>query len=362
MTEPIAWDLAERVAVRVAGREPLASSYHFASLQPDFEVLTAEAEELVAAETGLRSLAGPARARVTDRAGWIAANIASFKRLFRPWLERLRPALGGQSGRPADPLAPVARTVAGAQLGMLLGWMSTRVLGQYDLLLIEDEAPEDQDIVYYVGPNVLALEKRFAFPPAEFRLWLALHETTHRAQFTGIPWMRQHYLGLVESGLSPDNVDLRRLTEGLRRAVGEVRAGRNPLDEGGLIAILAGDDQLAVIQKVQGLMSLLEGHGDITMDRAGVDRIPSAERFQRVLRQRRIQHGPARILAQAIGLEAKLKQYEQGERFIETVEAAGGPDLLARAWQAPELLPSLGEIRDPARWIERVQFATATSR
>jgi coenzyme F420 biosynthesis associated uncharacterized protein len=361
MTDPIAWDLAERVAVRVAGREPLASSYHFASLQPDFEVLTAQAEELVAAETGLRSLAGPARARVTDRAGWIAANIASFRRLFRPWIERLRPTLGGRPGHPSDPVAPVARTIAGAQLGVLLGWMSTRVLGQYDLLLIEDESPEDQDIVCYVGPNILALEKRFAFPPAEFRLWLALHETTHRAQFTGIPWMRQHYLSLVEAGLSPDNLDLRRLSEGLRRAAAEVRAGRNPLDEGGLIAILASDDQLAVIQKVQGLMSLLEGHGDITMDRAGADRIPSAARFQRVLRQRRVQHGPARILAQAIGLEAKLKQYEQGERFIEAVEAAGGPDLLARAWAGPDLLPSLSEIRDPASWIERVQLATAPS-
>jgi coenzyme F420 biosynthesis associated uncharacterized protein len=362
MTEPIAWDLAERVAVWVAGREPLASSYHFASLQPDFEVLTAEAEELVAAETGLRSLAGPARARVTDRAGWISANIASFQRLFRPWIERLRPSLSGRADRPNDPVAPLARNVAGAQLGLLLGWMSTRVLGQYDLLLIEDEEPEEQDIVYYVGPNVLALEKRFAFPPAEFRLWLALHETTHRAQFTGIPWMRRHYLSLVEAGLSPDHLDLRRLSEGLRRAVAEVRAGRNPLDEGGLVAILAGDDQLAVIQQVQGLMSLLEGHGDITMDRAAADRIPSADRFQRVLRQRRVQHGAARLLAQAIGLEAKLKQYEQGERFIETVESAGGPDLLARAWVAPELLPSLSEIRDPASWIERVQLATATSR
>ena len=97
--------------------------------------------------------------------------------------------------------------MAGAELGALLGWMSTRVLGQYDLLVIEDEHPEEQDLVYYVGPNVLGLEKRFAFPPREFRLWLALHEVTHRAQFTGVPWMREHFLGLVEttlSGLDPD--------------------------------------------------------------------------------------------------------------------------------------------------------------
>src|SRR6266513_5910523 len=122
MTEPIAWDLAERVAVRVAGREPFADSYHYASLQPDFDEFTAEAEELVAAETGLRSLAGPARARVTDRAGWVRANVASFQRLLRPLTERLGERMGG------GPLVPVGRSIAGAEVGALLGWMSTRVL------------------------------------------------------------------------------------------------------------------------------------------------------------------------------------------------------------------------------------------
>jgi multidrug efflux pump subunit AcrA (membrane-fusion protein) len=149
--EPVAWDLAEKVAVRVAGRDPFASSYHYASLQPDFDELTAEAEELVAAETGLRSLAGPARARVTDRAGWVHANVASFRRLLRPITDRIGPTMA------ASPIAPVGRAVAGAELGALLGWMSTRVLGQYDLLLVEDEDPEDQDIVYFVAAKFVYL-------------------------------------------------------------------------------------------------------------------------------------------------------------------------------------------------------------
>ncbi|MEA2534059.1 MAG: hypothetical protein QOJ93_1870, partial [Actinomycetota bacterium] len=198
MADPISWDLAERVAVRVSGREPFAESYHYQSLQPDFEELTAEAEELVAAETGLRSLAGPARARVTDRAGWVRANIASFQRLLG------KSAFIDRVGRNMDdsPIAPVGRALAGAEVGTLLGWMSTRVLGQYDLLVVEDENPDDQDVVYYVGPNILSLEKRFGFPPREFRLWLALHEVTHRVQFTGIPWMRPYFLSLVESSVS----------------------------------------------------------------------------------------------------------------------------------------------------------------
>ena len=207
--------------------------------------------------------------------------------------------------------------------------MSTRVLGQYDLLLIEDEKPEDQDIVYYVGPNVLALEKRFAFPPAEFRLWLALHEVTHRAQFTGIPWMRHYFVGLVEESLGAIDPDPKRFVEALRRAVDEFRAGNNPLAEGGLVGLFAGPEQKAVFNKVQGLMSLLEGHGDVTMDRAGADRIPSAERFSRVLRERRgSTRGVAKLIQKTIGLEAKMRQYEAGEQFIAAVEAAGGTALL----------------------------------
>jgi coenzyme F420 biosynthesis associated uncharacterized protein len=357
VTDPIAWDLAERVATRVAGKEPLADSYLYGTLQPDFEELTAQAEELVSAETGIRSLAGPARARVTDRAEWVKANIASFQRLLRPVTAKLGAALDNPPsiGPIKIPVATVGRSLTGTQVGLLLGWMSTRVLGQYDQLLIEDENPEDQDIVYYVGPNILALEKRFAFPPREFRLWLALHEVTHRMQFTGIPWMREYFLSLIDSTLAGVDPDPKRFLEALRRCVDQVREGRNPLDDGGLLSLLAGPEQYEAIQKVGGLMSLLEGHGDITMDRAGADRIPSAERFSRVLRQRRQQHGPMKIITTLVGLDAKLRQYEQGERFIEAVEAEGGPALLARVWEGPEQLPTMPEIRAPELWIARIR-------
>ena len=358
MTDPVAWDVAEKVAARVGGREPFSDSYHYASLQPDFDELTAEAEELVAAATGLRSLVGPARARVTDRAGWVQANIASFRRLLRPLTDRLSTNPAMSSTR----VAPIARTIAGAEVGSLLGWMSTRVLGQYDLLLVEEEDPDNQDIVYYVGPNVLSLEKRFAFPPREFRLWLALHEVTHRAQFTGVEWMRPHFLSLVEASLGAIDPDPKRFLEAVRRAMDQVRMGHNPLDDGGIVALLASSEQYAVLQQVQGLMSLLEGHGDITMDRAALDRIPGADRFSRVLRERRQQQrGMARVVQKLVGLEAKLKQYEQGERFIRAVEASGGRSLFDRVWDGPEWLPSGDEIRSPDQWIERVGAATAAT-
>jgi coenzyme F420 biosynthesis associated uncharacterized protein len=346
---PVDWALAERLATRVGGREPFAESYHYDSLEPDFAELTAEAEELVAAATGLRSLVGPARARVTDRAGWVQANIASFQRLLRPFTDRLGERLTTGAA------APVARRATGAEIGVLLGWMSTRVLGQYDMLLVEEEAPNDQDVVYYVGPNVLSLEKRFAFPPREFRLWLALHEVTHRVQFTGIPWLRPHFLSLVERTLDSVDPDPKRFLIAMRRLAEGMRSGQNPLDDGGLVALLASPEQHEVLQQVGGLMSLLEGHGDVTMDRAGADRIPNAARFSRVLRQRRQSiSGPMRVVQKLIGLEAKINQYEQGERFIGAVEAVGGPKLLERAFSGPEWLPTLAEIREPGRWIERI--------
>lgn len=349
MAEAVDWALAERVATRLAGDDPFAASYHAHSLDADFAELTAQAQEMVEAYTGWRSAAGDARARVADRAGWVRANIASFQRMLHPLTDRLGERLGSGA------LAPVASRIAGAEVGAILGWMSGRVLGQYDMLVLEEESPEEQDVVYYVGPNILALEKRFAFPPREFRLWVALHEVTHRTQFTGVPWLRGYFLEQVSSMLGSVEPDPTQFFRALGRVADALRTGRSPLADGGLATLFATDDQLLTLDRMGGLMSLLEGHGDITMDRAGGDAIPSAERFSRVLRQRRNSaNGPSRLLQRLIGLEAKLAQYEQGERFIETIEETGGPGYLDRAFESAEHLPTLAEIRDPAAWMARV--------
>lgn len=353
---PVDWQLAERVAARASGREPFAESYLAHSLQADFDEATAEAEELVAAATGLHSASGPARARVTDRAGWVRANVNSFQRLLQPVIDKLDDRMGDRAA------SRVTRKVGGFEVGMLLGWMSGRVLGQYDMLIVDDPSsalPEDQDIVYYVGPNVLALEKRFAFPPKEFRLWLALHEVTHRAQFTGVPWLREHYLGLVQQTLDSVDPDPKRFLDALWRVLDDLRSGRKPLEEGGLVSLLASAEQRAVIDKIGGLMSLLEGHGDITMDRAGAGRLPSAHRFARVLRERRATAKPAtKVLQRLIGLEAKMNQYAQGERFIEEVERlGGGPSALEPVWRGASWLPTLAEIREPEEWLARVRLS-----
>ncbi|MCP4436031.1 MAG: hypothetical protein GY812_11150 [Actinomycetia bacterium] len=348
MSDTVDWELARRVARRFSGTDPFAESYHAEGLEADFERLTAEAQIHVEAEVGFTSLAGAARARVVDRGDWVDANIASYGRLLRPVLETLDERMTG-------PVATLSGKFAGAELGALLGWMSARVLGQYDLLVLEEEDPDEQDIVYYVGPNILGLEKKHSFPPEQFRMWVALHEVTHRTQFTGVPWLREHFLSLVGELVGMAEPDPGRVFVVIGRVAEGVRTGRNPLDDGGLSALFASGEQRAAMEQVGGMMSLLEGHGDVTMDRAALHRVPQAERFAKALRARRREMGMAsKLLQRLIGLEAKLNQYEQGEKFIEVVESSGGPELLNRAFEEPANLPTQAEIIEPQLWLARI--------
>ncbi|MCP4226133.1 MAG: hypothetical protein GY773_22585 [Actinomycetia bacterium] len=396
MSARVDWSFARSVAGRVAGQEPFGESYHQSSLESDLLELTRQAEQLVEAETGLVSAAGSARAKVTDRLGWVDANLASFERLLGPLLRRLGTedddsTPSNRSGQAPNGssnvsttglsqpslteslLTPISRAVntvsdtvgpkmAGAQLGALLGWMSSRVLGQYDLLIAEDDRPQDQDWVYYVGPNVVSLEKRYGFPPQEFRLWIAVHECTHRAQFTGVPWLRPYFLSLVNELLDSVDPDPKRFLDALTDTVREAREGsRTGLSEGGLSLLLATPEQRLTMKKVSGLMSLLEGHGDIIMDRATQDLIPSQQRFSRVMSQRRKNSsGLTRLVQKLTGMEAKLAQYEEGEEFVRTVEASGGRELFDLVWTGPEALPTIDEIRSPDLWIERVGTPAGT--
>lgn len=356
--DPVDWELAERVAVRVARRDtPVVPDP--AGLAADFARLAPVAEELVGAHTGLVSANGAARVQVTDRAGWIAANLRAFRGLLGPVLEHYRDEIAPRS---TGFMIGAGRRVTAVELGVVLGWLSSRVLGQYDLLVADgvdgdDSAPAD-DAVYIVGPNLVELERRFGFPPEQFRLWIALHELTHRAQFTGVPWMRPYFLDQVGTALSLANPDPNALFARLRAAITDRDDTRARMREGGLPAVLATPEQRDAIGRLGGLMSLLEGHGDVTMDRAGTEQVPSAARFSRVLRARRQR---ANLLQRLTGIAAKLDQYAAGERFIAAVEAAGGPRAIDRCWSGPEALPTMEEIRSPQQWIDRVMPETVVA-
>ena len=346
--EPIDWALAGRIARRVSGRDPLATSYLAGSLASDFAEVTAQAEVLVAEFTGLRS-ASPARALVLDREGWVDANVASMRNLLSPLTARV----GERIAR--SPFAPIGRTVTATELGVLLGWFSQRVLGQYDLLVpADDETSTLDDAVYYVGANVLGLEKRYAFWPRDFRLWIALHECTHRAQFTGVPWLRPYFISLVNQLLESIDPDPKRVVTAVRTALEEMRRGRNPLDDGGLVALLATPEHRGTIGKVQSLMTLLEGHGNRVMNELGARHVRGQARMARVLEARRRSGGTTGFFHKLIGLEAKLRQYEVGEAFVAAIEAQAGPRAIDPAWRGPEWLPTADELEDPSRWLTRV--------
>ncbi|HEX5616424.1 MAG TPA: zinc-dependent metalloprotease [Acidimicrobiia bacterium] len=352
--DPIDWGHARRVARTVAGREPLAESYLGASLAADFSALTTDAEALVAEFTGLRATV-PATAALLDRGAWVDANVDSLRRLLGPLTARLGKRLHG------GPFAPIARATAAAEMGFLLGFLAKRVLGQYDLLVLEGDESADApggsvaDAVYYVGPNILAIEKRYAFRPRDFRLWIALHEVTHRAQFNGVPWMRAHYLSLVEQMLSLVDPDPFVIFRALGNAADELRAGRNPLDQGGLVALFATTEQRAVLDQVQALMSLLEGHGNYVMSVLGQEHVAGEERMARVLSARRRRTGLGAQIHKLLGFDAKMRQYEVGERFVRAVVDAGGPAALDHAWSDPSALPTLAELDAPDAWLARVR-------
>jgi coenzyme F420 biosynthesis associated uncharacterized protein len=209
------------------------------------------------------------------------------------------------------------------------------------------------DVVAYVGPNILQMERTHQFKPSEFRFWVALHELTHRAQFQGIPWMRDYFLGLVA-----ELVESARPEPGvLGRVVGELgqrrSAGLPLVDERGLLGLFGSPEQNAVIDKVQALMSLLEGHGHVVMDRVGAERLRSQARMSRVLKGRRQDKRTAAFF-RLTGLEMKLKQYKQGERFVLAVEREAGWDAVRIAFRGASSLPDLDEIRDPGSWLRRV--------
>jgi coenzyme F420 biosynthesis associated uncharacterized protein len=341
----ISWAIAARFAERVARREPFSLSYLAGSAKDELSELTMIAEEHVALDTGLH-VDAPAAVDVVDRPGWVATNISMLRHVIAPLMEASVPPARGL-------VAKAARSGASVEVGALLGWVSSRVLGQYLPALGPDPSTNDDDVLLYVLPNVLQLEKRYAFPPREFRLWIALHECTHRAQFQGVDWlgpyMREQLaivFGTAAGGTR--RLDVARLLKDRAAVASAERPSAPPLVQ------LLDDTQRAALSRLQALMALLEGHSDVVMSRAGGVLVPSSERFARVMHHRRTSaRGVTRFAQRIIGLDSKLRQYEDGAVFVRSVEAAGGRAAFERVWSSAESLPTVVEISEPTLWLER---------
>ncbi|HWD08888.1 MAG TPA: zinc-dependent metalloprotease [Actinomycetota bacterium] len=333
------------VAIRVARRlatDPMEGSYLVQDLARSFSDLVAEAEPLVAEEAGFGPPT-PARARVLSRSEWAEANIASTVKLLSPLLEKVEAKVPvAAEGSPGALARKAYGSFLGAQLGGVLGFVSQRVLGQYEL----DQANASD--VWFVGPNVVITERRFGFVPRDFRLWVAVHELTHRAQFEGNPWLRGYFHGSVGELLA--SLELQPIPL-LERAIKAVRSpeGADPIG-----IRLLDPHQREIFDRLQALMSTVEGHGNFVMDRVGAERIPTQPRMRRTLSGSSMDGPLGKILRRLLGLDLKKLQYEEGQRFFDAVFAAAGRDGVRAAFAGASSLPSLGELREPGSWLARV--------
>jgi coenzyme F420 biosynthesis associated uncharacterized protein len=337
------WEAAAGIGRRVSGAGPVTGPAERARLVEDFEEATLEADALVQELSGLTLPAPTSRPWVMSRGEWVAQNLRGFEQVLEPAAARLmgRRLEGG--------MAPLRRRLLAAQVGAILGYLGRKVLGQYDLFL----PPDDRDLIYFVGPNVVELERRHGFPRRDFRRWIAFHEVTHRVQFEGVPWLRSYLAAQIDAYLGTLELDARKLLERLRRAREEL--AENPTwREMGILFVLMSPEQRETFRRMQALMSLLEGHGNYVMDVLSEGRVQSAERMRRTLQRRRHRQGFERMVQRAVGLDVKVRQYDLGERFVAEATARAGPEGFARVWDRPEHLPTLEEVARPEDWVARV--------
>ncbi|MEU6057142.1 zinc-dependent metalloprotease [Streptomyces sp. NPDC047097] len=299
---------------------------------------------------------------VVDRAGWVKANVAGFRELLSPMLEKMRERRSGSPGGAV--LGAVGGKVTGVELGMLLSFLSSRVLGQYETF-----APATRDLpagakgggrLLLVAPNIVHVERELDADPHDFRLWVCLHEETHRTQFAGVPWLRDHLKNEIQSFLAATDMDPATVLERLREAA-QALAGARPegeRDEDGrsLVELVQTPEQREVLGRLTAVMSLLEGHADYVMDGVGPQVVPSVAEIREKFQQRRAR-GASRLdlaLRKLLGLDAKLRQYRDGERFVRAVVDQVGMDGFNRVWTSPNTLPTKAEIAAPADWVARV--------
>lgn len=358
MTRLIEPGIAAAIARRVAGTPPAEADDLVADLQLSLSRAVPRSEELVGAASGIET-PPPVRWAVVDRGAWAEANIAGMSALLDPLARRV----GERLATLPLPVRLAQRGIVSVEVGVLLGYVSRRVLGQYDLLVPETPGATRRrrmgvapgTALYFVGPNMAETARRHGFVLDEFALWVALHEVTHRFQFAGVPWLRPRFFGLVEKYLSSLDLDARGLASRLAGAAREVRARSLPPDQRHPMFLLATPEQRGTLEELQALMTVVEGHGNFVMDLVGERVIPSFKKMRTTFERRRQQPGPVqRAFNHLIGLEMKLRQYEVGQRFCEEVFRHGGGPAVARLWTSPDELPTLAELREPELWLRRV--------
>ncbi len=357
MSALVDWDLAVATARRLVPAGPSVSAAEAAAVVAELRQLAHEADQHVQAFTGMVPAPGSAAVAVVDRPRWIQANVDGFRVVVEPLADRL--SARRAAGPAGDVVTAVGSRATGVQMGLVLAYLASRVLGQYELFLPPGEGSGRLTLV---APNVVAAERALGVDPHDFRLWVCLHEATHRLQFTAVPWLREHLQGEVTAFLLASDLDPAEVLRRLREAAGAVLDSVRGRSDASLLEAVQTPEQRAILDRVTALMSLVEGHGEFVMDGVGPQVVPSVGEIRRRFDLRRHQSGPVeQIFRRLLGIDLKMRQYAEGERFVREVVAAVGMTGFNRVWTSPNTLPSRAEIGDPQSWVRRVVGSTSAT-
>ncbi|HEV2875573.1 MAG TPA: zinc-dependent metalloprotease [Thermoleophilaceae bacterium] len=339
------WSLARQVARLAAGSGEVPGA------DPDIAAVSAEMEAHVAAYTRLRLATPVPGAELVSREEWAQINLETLSGLLDPVAERLEGRMDF-----AGPLAGVLKAGAAATLaaeaGLVMGYLSQRVIGQYEVSLLSGEAPPR---LLFVAPNLRKAVRELEVEADAFHRWIAAHELTHVFQFQGVPWLREHLSGMVREYLSTVDVRIERGAAGGLPSMPNLGRLVDTFREGGLAALVQTREQQELMARMQATMAVVEGYSEHVMDEIAREAIPDHEKLRTAMdARRRSRSAPQRIVERLLGFDVKLRQYELGKRFCDAVAASAGIEGLNRVWESPEALPSAEELEAPEAWLQRL--------
>jgi coenzyme F420 biosynthesis associated uncharacterized protein len=319
--------------------------------------IAAAVAEPVADVTGLAGGYTVGQVAVVDRPGWIRANVDGFRVVLDPLVEHMRRT--GAAPPPGSVVGAVGSRVTGMQAGLILAYLAGRVLGQYELFLPPDPDAPDSEApagrLTLVAPNIVMVERELGVDPHDFRRWVCLHEETHRTQFTAVPWLRSYVQQQMTEFLLASDLDPASILDRLRSAAEAVAGAVRKSGGESLIEAIQSPRQREILDRLTSVMTLVEGHGDYVMDAVGPAVVPSVAQIRERFTARRSTAGRMeQAIRRVLGIDLKMKQYEQGSRFVKTIVEQAGMATFNKVWTSPETLPTKAEITSPQAWLDRV--------
>lgn len=348
----IDWKLAQATATRLSRPGPEMSAEEVAEAVAELREGAAASEAPVREFTGLHAthaLGAPSPVLVVDRPRWVEANLSTFQLVMDPLTAKLADTVKVPTGLARS----VGEKVSGAELGALMAFMSSKVLGQFDPFWTG--AHGEGGRLLLVAPNIVTVERQLGVDPHDFRLWVCLHEETHRVQFTGVPWLREHLRGLMEEFIDATDLDPQAMSAMFQQALSEAVKVAKGDPDASIASMFQNERQGQIVDQMTGVMSLLEGHADVVMDDVGPEVIPSVAQIRRKFTQRRQGSGGVdKLIRRLLGLEAKMRQYRDGAVFVRHALDTVGMDGFNAVWSHPSHLPTRSEILEPSSWVARV--------